>query len=162
MSGPRYEDEAGPEGQHDWSAPGLHPGYVSCARCGVQMYKVYIGNARLGACPGTVPLDRLAATVTPAAAPAVEIKAIRIEVYEDESHAEAIAMLEKALDLAKRKKLASVAIAVAFPDGAYGSLVPTAGNQIGALIAGTTWIVTRLQQLAEVETETIEPEGEPS
>lgn len=159
MSAPVYEDEAGPEGKHDWSKPAKHPNYVACSRCGVEVYRSHIGM-RLAACPGVMrEVSPVGATAAPASAPA-EIKAIRIEVYEEASHAEAVAMLEKALELAKRKKLASVAIAFAFPDGAYGSLTPTDGNQIGALIAGTTWIITRLQQLAEVET--IEPEGDPS
>ena len=54
--------------------------------------------------------------------------------YEDAAHAEAVCMLEDALELVRARKVGAVAVAFAFDDGGYGSLVPRAGNRIGHLI----------------------------
>lgn len=56
--------------------------------------------------------------------------------YADAAHAEAIAMLERALAFVRDRKVASVAIVFALDDGSYGHLLPEVGNRIGHLIGG--------------------------
>ena len=55
------------------------------------------------------------------------------EEYEAGAHAEAVSMLERALEMVKERKVGAVAIAFALDDGSYGHLLPVAGNRIGHL-----------------------------
>lgn len=64
--------------------------------------------------------------------------------YEDGAHSEAVDMLERALAMVKERKVSSVAIAFAFDDQAYGSLIPTAGNKMGHLIGAVADMQHRL------------------
>jgi hypothetical protein len=62
--------------------------------------------------------------------------------YENDAHAEAVAMLERALAFVKERKVGAVAIAVALDDGGYGHFLPVVGNRIGHLagaIADMQW-----------------------
>jgi hypothetical protein len=63
-----------------------------------------------------------------------EREAADAQVYADESHAEAVAMLERALEIVKARPTACVAIAFAFADRSFGNHIPTAGNDVGLLL----------------------------
>lgn len=55
--------------------------------------------------------------------------------YATAAHAEAVSMLERALEMVKERKVSSVAVAIAFADRSYGSLIPVVGDDMG-LLAG--------------------------
>lgn len=65
---------------------------------------------------------------------AAEREAEADQEYKDNAHTEAVQMLESMLELVKSRKVASVAIAVAFEGGEYGHCLPTTGDKLGHLI----------------------------
>lgn len=64
--------------------------------------------------------------------------------YCDAAHAEAVEMLERALEMAKERRVSSVAVAFAFADRSYGSLIPLKGNDVGLLLGSVTDLAYRL------------------
>lgn len=68
---------------------------------------------------------RLVTTVDRAAAEQAE--------YAGAAHCEAVSMLERALELVRASPTSSVAVAIAFQDRSYASLVPISGDDIGLL-----------------------------
>lgn len=55
--------------------------------------------------------------------------------YDTAAHDEAITMLNEAIEIAKRLNATGVVIGLAFPDGSYGSYIPTAANNVAGLLA---------------------------
>lgn len=66
------------------------------------------------------------------------------EQEREDSHAEAVAMLERALAMAKERKLEGVAITFVFADGCYGRLVPTEMRDAARLIGAVQTTVNDL------------------
>lgn len=63
-----------------------------------------------------------------------EREAAETTVFEEAVHEEAIAMLEKALEMAKERRLTGIAISLAWADGSYGRITPTLRSHWAALI----------------------------
>jgi hypothetical protein len=59
------------------------------------------------------------------------------EAYLESLHAEAVAMLERALAMAKERKLHGVTISLVFADGCYGRLIPEVLHGVDRLIGAT-------------------------
>lgn len=59
------------------------------------------------------------------------------EQEREDFHAEAVTMLERALAMAKERKLEGVAITLVFADGCYGRLVPTVMANAARLIGAS-------------------------
>ena len=78
-----------------------------------------------------------------------------VKEYEENATGEAIAMLERVLAELKARpvgqRASSVAIAVAYEDGAYGSLIPLAGDKLGHLIGAIADMQYRLLRLTNGE-----------
>lgn len=63
-----------------------------------------------------------------------EREAAEAKAYDEAVHEEAIGMLEKALVMARERRLTGVAISFAWADGSYGRMMPTLMHHWAALI----------------------------
>jgi len=76
------------------------------------------------------------------------------QAYEGAAHAEAIAMLEEALEFVRNKqggRVTGVAIALAFADRAYASHVPLHADNCGSLIAAIADCQYRMMKITNNE-----------
>ncbi len=80
---------------------------------------------------------------------AAEREAAAEEEYRVAAHAEAVSMLERALELVRERRVGSVVIALAFEDGGYGSLIPGVGDNLGHLIGAVADAQHRLIRSTE-------------
>lgn len=55
--------------------------------------------------------------------------------YKDEVHAEAIAILERAISMGRDRRLAGIAVSLVFDDGCYGRILPELSSNLPGLIA---------------------------
>lgn len=60
------------------------------------------------------------------------------EEYAVASRAEVISMLDQALRIARGRPVAAIAIAFAFEDGSFGSIVPELGTDVGRLLGAVS------------------------
>ncbi len=64
-----------------------------------------------------------------------ELEAQEEVAYKDAVNAEAIAILERVLTMARERRMAGVAVSLVFDDGCYGRILPELSSNLPGLIA---------------------------